>query len=323
MAAGFGVGEDKLETAMDDVLIGKVQISGTTLASLLHRFSSSPGSVHGLLFGQVTVSTPSSLRDDPSSTAMSTAGSELYPNGFAEPFFTAVVTSFVSLPSHLPLPLNPPPNPPSSSLLGWFSGRRKTPLRPSLNDSCTTHNLSSSTALSFSPQNSTGSNLSLAPSLFLLLSTPLQDQLIHTHEYKAFQYRFSMDRFEPMSLDIINIGPSFRSQYESFSPNSLFPLMPCELRGSNAMAEDENVATLGALKEAGGQKQLNLCAEGFEIGRLSKLIGSDAANYTAELENLYDKMLTTLDSLARSVEKSSAKVLEQVRMSVGKKEPKN
>lgn len=304
---------------MDDVLIGKVEISGTTLASLLHRFSSSPGSIHGLLFGHVTVSTPS-LRDDPSSTAMSTAASEIYPNGVADPFFTAVVTSFISLPSHLPLPLNPSPNTPSSSLLGWFSGRRKTPPRPSLNDSCTTLNLSSSTALSFSPQNSTGSNLSLAPSLFLLLTTPLQDQLIHTHEYKAFQYRFSMDRFEPMSLDIINIGPSFRSQYESFSPNSLFPLMPCELRGLNAMAEDENVANIGAQKkEVSGQKELNLCAEGFEIGRLSKLIGSDAANYTAELENLYDKMLTTLDSLARSVEKSSANVLEQVRMSEGKK----
>ncbi|KAL0347520.1 UNVERIFIED_CONTAM: hypothetical protein Scaly_1768000 [Sesamum calycinum] len=77
----------------------------------------------------------------------------------------------------------------------------------------------------------------LPPSLFLLVTTPFQDQLIHTHEYKAFQ--FKVNAFEPKSLNIVNIGPSFRSQYESFSPNVQFPLMDFELRGSNAMVEDE------------------------------------------------------------------------------------
>ncbi|KAI5663200.1 hypothetical protein M9H77_22523 [Catharanthus roseus] len=297
---------------MDDVPITKIQISGPTLASLLHRFSSSSGSVHGLLFGHVRVSTPSALSDDPASASTSNSTSELSSSAADGPFFTATITSFISLPSHLPLPLQPLPNPPSSSLLGWFSGRRRTPLRFSLNESTTTHRLSSSTAFSICPQNSNGRNLSLPPSLFLLLTTPLYDQLIHTLEYKAFQYRISTESFEARSLNIINIGPSFRSQYESFSPNSLFPLMPCELRGSIAMAEDEDVLNSGASKkELKDQKEMNMCGEGFEIARFSKLMGSDAANYTAELENLYDQMIAKLEGLVSSVEISSAKVLEQ------------
>ncbi|XP_071910298.1 uncharacterized protein [Coffea arabica] len=299
---------------MDDVPIHKIQISGPALASLLLRFSSSPGAIHGLLFGHVTVSATSSLSDDPTSNLdPSSADADA---GTAIPLLTATVTSFLSLPSHLPLPLQPlpNPNPPSSSLLGWFSARRRTPLRPSLNDSTTTHALSSSTSLSFTPpQCSNLHTLTLPPSLFLLLTSPLQDQLVHTHQYKAFHYRISTDSFEPKSLDIVNIGPSFRSHYGSFSTNSPFPLLPCEWRCSNAMAEDDQRETLGSLKkDLNDQKELDLCAEDFEVGRLNRLMGSQAANYTAELEDLYNKMLAKLDGLSRLVENSSAKVLEQI-----------
>lgn len=61
------------------------------------------------------------------------------------------------------------------------------------------------------------------------------------------------------------------------------------------------------------QKELDFCAKGFEIRRLKGLMGSNAVNYTSELEDLYSKMLAKLDGLARLVEKSSARVLEQVR----------
>lgn len=77
------------------------------------------------------------------------------------------------------------------------------------------------------------------------------------------------------------------------------------------MEEDEKVESLGAMKD---QKQLDMCAEGFEIGRLSKLVGSEATHLTAELEELYHKMLAKLDGLSKVVEQGSAKVLEQVRM---------
>ncbi|XP_055812713.1 uncharacterized protein LOC129882446 [Solanum dulcamara] len=298
---------------MDDLPIHKIQISGTSLASVLHRFFSSSGDIHGLLFGHVSFSTTISLSDDLTSNFSTVTTADSASCSAADgPTLTATITDFLSIPSHFPLPLqHKHREDPCSVLLGWFSGRRKTPLRPSLKDSTTTLYLSSSASHSFTPQNSPY-QLSLPPSLFLLLSTPFQEQLIHTHEYKVFQYRISTDSFDPKSLDIINIGPSFRSHYGSFSPISPFPSMTCDLRGPNAMAEDEKVETLVGIKRGlKDQKELDLCAEGFEIGRLSKLMGSDSSNYTAELEHLYDKMLLKLDSLARLVEKSSAKVLEQ------------
>lgn len=50
----------------------------------------------------------------------------------------------------------------------------------------------------------------------------------------------------------------------------------------------------------------------FGLGRFSKLMGCNAAHYTAGVEELYDKMLTKLDCLAILVDKSSANVPEQV-----------
>ncbi|KAL8517172.1 hypothetical protein ACS0TY_015402 [Phlomoides rotata] len=277
---------------MDDFPIDKIQISGAALASVLHRASSSAGDIHGYLFGHAAVSSLNSLSDHPTPTATAT-------------ILAATITSFLSLPSHIPLP--PPPNAADSThLLGWFSARRKTPLRPSLKETTATSSLTSSASLAFAPQNST---LSLPPSLFLIISTPFQDQVIHTHEYKVFQ--FKGNTFEPKSLNIVNIGPSFRSQYDSFSPNVNFPMMDCQLRAPNAMAEDEIRETLADKKNhLNNQKQLDTCADGFEIGRLRTLMGSEAA-YTAELEGLYDKMLAKIEGLSRSVEETNAKVLEQ------------
>ena len=60
------------------------------------------------------------------------------------------------------------------------------------------------------------------------------------------------------------------------------------------------------------QTQLDDCAEGFQVGRLSKLMGNEAANYSAGLEDLYGKMLVKIETLARQVEQSSALVFEQV-----------
>nr|GLL37620.1 uncharacterized protein LOC109181891 [Ipomoea trifida] len=144
-------------------------------------------------------------RNDDASSASTSAA-----DAANAPILTAIITSFTSVPSQLALPHQSHPQDSSSTLIGWFSGRRRTPLRPSLHDSTATLSLNSSTSLSFTPQNSPHS-VSLPPSLFLLLTTSFQDQLIHTHEYKAFQFRISTSSFEPKSLDIINISPYFRS----------------------------------------------------------------------------------------------------------------
>ncbi|GFP92781.1 hypothetical protein PHJA_001422400 [Phtheirospermum japonicum] len=278
---------------MDDLPMDKIQISGAALASLLDRSSAAAGDIHGYLFGHATVSTSSPLSDHPTTAA-------------AAPLLVATITSFLSVHSHLPLPPPPPPASDSTPLIGWFSARRKTPLRPSLNDSATTISLSTTPSLAFAPQSTT---LSLPPSLFLLITTPFQDQLIHTHEYRVFQYKGGA--FEPKSLNIVNIGPSFRSQYDSFSPSVQFPMLDCELRGPNSMVEDETGDNLGDQKNSSkDQNQLDSCIEGYETGRLSKLMGSEAA-HTSELEELYYKMLAKIDGLSKSVELTNAKVQEQ------------
>lgn len=76
------------------------------------------------------------------------------------------------------------------------------------------------------------------------------------------------------------------------------------------MAEDDTDAT--QVSNAQAQRQLDTCAEGVQIGSLSRFMGSEATNYTAGLEDLYEKMLSKLDSLSCLVEKTSAKVHELV-----------
>ncbi|KAM0061299.1 hypothetical protein Hdeb2414_s0004g00134291 [Helianthus debilis subsp. tardiflorus] len=269
---------------MDDLSsLHKIQISGPTLASLLHRFSSSPADFDGLLFGRISHLTPSTLSDDPSPSD-------------DHPTLIATVTSFFSAPSpttfhspslhHL---ISSSPDP----LIGWFSGRRKTPLRPSMRESSLTLTLSSDPTFN------------LTNCIFILLTTPFQDQLIHTHEYKAFQFRSSTGLFEPKTLDVVNLGPAFRGHYGSFTPNSRFPDLPFEVKGlgSESMVEDEG--------KVENDKFGLVCDEGFNVGRLKSLMGSEAAGYTAELEELYGNMIKKMNGLARVVEQSSARLLEQ------------
>ncbi|GFP96180.1 hypothetical protein PHJA_001762100 [Phtheirospermum japonicum] len=83
---------------MGDLPMDKIQISGAALASLLDRSSAATGDIHGYLFGHATVSTLNTLSDHPTTTA-------------AASLLVATITSFLSVPSHLPLPF-PPPLPP-------------------------------------------------------------------------------------------------------------------------------------------------------------------------------------------------------------------
>lgn len=121
-------------------------------------------------------------------------------------------------------------------------------------------------------------------------------------------------------MDVINIGPAFRGHYGAFSPISPFPLLSCpvkdrDLSPSRKMVIDEvdkSKESLSSLRKvAKEQQKLDLVAEGFEVGRLNKLVGNEGSSCTSELEDLYGKMLAKLEGLARLVEKSSALVLEQ------------
>jgi len=134
---------------------------------------------------------------------------------------------------------------------------------------------------------------------------------VHTHEYRAFQFRTGPQLFEPRSLDVVNIGPAFRGHYGAFSPNSRLPALDCGLRGS-PMDEGGDDRLAGMKQAANDQRELDGCVEGFEVGKLSRMVGSDARSYTEGLEELYKKMLVKIQNLTSLVDESSAMVLEQV-----------
>ncbi|XP_027336334.1 uncharacterized protein LOC113850145 [Abrus precatorius] len=294
---------------MDDPPLQKIAISGPTLASLIQRFSTASSAVDGLLFGHVTHVTPLTLSDDTSTGNAATTTTTL---------LLATITGFLCSPSFydssgtvLPSSLGH-----DSSLLGWFSARPRTPLRPSMREFSITSSLSSLSQFSSQIQNSPQPSL-FTPSLFLLLASPPFEHSphvpshVHTHEYRAYHFRIGAQSFEPKSLDVVNIGPAFRGHYGSFSPNSPFPALDCELQGS-PMVDDSGDVRLSRMKQASkDQRELDGCVEGFEVGRLSRMMGYEARNYTEGLEDLYQKMLVKIGNLTSLVEKSSAKVLEQ------------
>lgn len=287
------------KVTMDDNCLQKIQISGPTLASLIQRVSSAPADVDGLLFGRVTHIIPSTLSDD-SSTINAPSPDQPTLVATVTSFVTSTATStFYSPSGHLHAPalndlLFKCTNSSSHDdrLIGWFSARRKTHLRPSMRETTVTASLASK----------------ISPCVFFLLTTPFHDQLIHTHEYKAFQFRSTTHSFDPKTIDVVNLGPAFRGHYGNFTPNSPFPDLPFEVKGLNSesMVEDEE-------GKQENEKFGSLCHDDdFKIGRLKNLMGPGAANYTAELEELYNNMLKKVNGLAKLVEQSSARVLEQV-----------
>ncbi|KAM1386760.1 hypothetical protein PS1_033190 [Malus domestica] len=77
------------------------------------------------------------------------------------------------------------------------------------------------------------------------------------------------------------------------------------------MNVDRGEESLDQLKQHNkDQSELDMCSEGLDVGSLSRLMGSEAANYTG-VEDLYEKMLVKIETLTKLVEQSSAKVLEQ------------
>ncbi|BAU01022.1 hypothetical protein VIGAN_11017400 [Vigna angularis var. angularis] len=99
---------------------------------------------------------------------------------------------------------------PHSSVLGWFSTRRRSALRPSMCEFSVTSSLSSLSQFSTSIDNSNPnlkSNSAEQPSLFpprvfLLLASPLFDNAhsshAPTHEYNAFQFRTGVNGSSPV-----------------------------------------------------------------------------------------------------------------------------
>ncbi|GAB2296031.1 hypothetical protein Dimus_030169 [Dionaea muscipula] len=294
---------------MEELSLQKVTIPGPTLASLMNRFSSSPADADGLLFGRVSEVVTHHFSDDIDSTSAASTSSTLVATVTA--FITPGTTcSFYDSSGQLntaSLRRLVQHTSANHFLIGWFSARRRSPLRLSLREFSVSLSLTSKSQFS-SPIDGC-SSLKISPCIFLLLTTPFPDHQnpIHTFDFRAYQFRVSSQSFDAKPFDIINIGPDFRGHYSSFCPSSQFPYLSYDDGRGSPMKEDEK--TLSEMKkQLEDQKVLDLYTEGYAVENLSRLMGSQTA---AGLEEFYEKMLAKLDSLARSVESSSAKVLEQ------------
>lgn len=163
-----------------------------------------------------------------------------------------------------------------------------------------------------------------SPCLFLMCTQSGGQQAVHTHDYRAYQYHLNSRSFEPRTVTIVNIGPAFRVQYDSFSPVVPFPLL-----SSSMEAEDESqswsASTGWGTKRrethessrktrvalAKEQAVLDMYSEGYKVDKLASFVGSDGMRQVPELEDLYAKMLSKLETLAKHVCESSSALAEQ------------
>ncbi|KAL9271701.1 hypothetical protein AKJ16_DCAP19300 [Drosera capensis] len=258
-----------------------LQIPGPTLAALLHLCSTTTTTLSGHLFGHLSLTLSSISDSNPfsSSTLSLTLSSFL---------ISSTTTTTSSSPS-------------SSSLIGAFSSRRRSPLRLSLLDY---HHCLNSINQNQSQRHDHDHD----PFVFLLVVNNDQN-VIDTFEFKAFQFRVSTMSFDPIAVEVVNIGPGFRAGYGSFSPNSRLPYLGYERGMGSPMREDEREASLGELrreKEEG--MALEAYAEGYDMGSLGRLM---RRMNVKGIEELYEKMLRRLKGLAREVEVSEEKVIEK------------
>ncbi|KAG2622637.1 hypothetical protein PVAP13_3KG042922 [Panicum virgatum] len=275
-----------------DAALPNLSISGAALAALLHRCAAATGDCDGLLFGRAShlPAPPASLSDYDDLAAAAPPA----------PALTISVSSHCSLshPSSLSDPLGrfhpPSSSDPSSAsagaAVGFFSSRRRTALRPSMRELALAHSLSKTL-------------ITAHPLLFILVSPSASPNFsTHSYDYRAFLLLAS--RLVPASLTVVNVGPGFRDQYHAFSPQSPMPCLP-----SSPAPAGHAHTTLGE------SKAVDEMVDGFGIGRLQGILGS-AAGQAAEMDDMYAGMLRKLEKLAREVEKSNIRVLEQVSKSV-------
>ncbi|KAG2559603.1 uncharacterized protein LOC120696513 [Panicum virgatum] len=270
-----------------DAALPNLSISGAALAALLHRCAAATGDCDGLLFGRAShlPAPPASLSDYDDLAAAAPPA----------PALTISVSSHCSLshPSSLSDPLGrfhpPSSSDPSSAsagaAVGFFSSRRRTALRPSMRELALAHSLSKTL-------------ITAHPLLFILVSPSASPNFsTHSYDYRAFLLLAS--RLVPASLTVVNVGPGFRDQYHAFSPQSPMPCLP-----SSPAPAGHAHTTLGE------SKAVDEMVDGFGIGRLQGILGS-AAGQAAEMDDMYAGMLRKLEKLAREVEKSNIRVLEQ------------
>uniref|UniRef100_A0A0D9W696 Uncharacterized protein n=1 Tax=Leersia perrieri TaxID=77586 RepID=A0A0D9W696_9ORYZ len=258
----------------------KLSISGAALAALLGCCGSAEGDCDGLLFGRAACppAPPPSFYDDDNQARASSG-----------PSLTIAVSGHASAarPSSLADALGRYRSSSSSaaSAVGFFSSRRRTPLRPSMREAALARSLSKALAVSH-------------PLVFILVSPSVSPALsVHSYDYRAYLLVDSSRRLVPASLHVVNAGAGSREEYLAFAPESPLPSMP-----QQPVKESYSI---------GEQKALDRVVEGFGMERMGAMLTS-AAGVTSEMEGMYGGMLTKLEGLARQVEESNERVLDQV-----------
>ena len=262
----------------------RLSISGAALAALLHRCAAATGDCDGLLIGRAS---------RPPAPAPSFSDYDDHGPSISAPPLSITVSGHFSLsePSSLSDPLGRfrPPSPSSTPPLGFFSSRRRSPLRPSMREL----SLASSLSKTLQP---------LAHPLLFILVSPSASRNLSTHSFDYRAFLLLGSRLVPASLTVVNVGPGFRDQYHSFAPESPFPLLPTQPPPAPQGGDGHSI---------GEQKAVDAMVEGFGLGRLQGLVGA-AAGQSAEMNGVYAGMLRRLEKLAREVEKSNHSVLDQV-----------
>ncbi|KAL6905990.1 hypothetical protein ACP4OV_003591 [Aristida adscensionis] len=265
--------------AAAEAAAAKLSISGAALAALLHRCAAAAGDCDGLLSGRASLlpAPPPSLSDydDPAASAPPAPALAIAVSGH----------SSLSRPSSLAGPLGgfQPPSASAPPPVGFFSSRRRAAPRPSMRELALAHSL----ARTLAPAH---------PLVFLLVAPSASpDHAIHSYDYRA--YLLLGSRLVPASLTVVNAGPGLWDQYHSFAAESPFPWL-------SASPAPDHAHTIGE------QKAVDDMVDGFGIARVQEVVGS-AAGQAAEMDGMYAGMLRRLEKLAREVEKSNLRVLEQ------------
>ncbi|KAG0519707.1 hypothetical protein BDA96_08G009300 [Sorghum bicolor] len=259
--------------------VAKLSISGAALAALLHRCAAAAGDCDGLLFGRAAhlPAPPAALSDYDDAAAAAPPA----------PALSISVSGHCSLshPSSLSDSLGRfhPPSSSSPAPIGFFSSRRRTALRPTMREAALAHSLSES--------------LASAHPLLLILVSPSASPNHSTHSYDYRAFLLLAGRLVPASLAVVNVGPGFRDQYHAFTAESPMPWLP-------------SAPAPGHAHTIGEQKAVDEMVDGFGVGRLQGVLGA-AAGQAAEMDEMYAGMLRKLEKLAREVEKSNLRVLEQ------------
>lgn len=281
--------------------IDEVTIPGPILASILQRFASCSGDSDGLLFGHVVPLPPPDLMDD-EAPSTSTSGPRPSRATITGHFCSGSPLSFYDTRGAVILPTLSQfaarcADPGGPRLLGWISGRRRTGLRPSMRER----------AVSLSLVKTLAKSPPAIPCIFLLLTSSVTEDHIHTHEYRVFVSISRGRKLEERSLNINNLGMVLHGKYSMLPPVSAFPLVKS---GVDLEGSEEGADIHVQRRAAGGQELLDRMVEGFGIGHLNEMT-APVVEHTARLEGMYGKMLLKLQRLARQVEESTARVQAQ------------